>query len=194
MNDQGTAELVSAAAAGDQTAWDALVDRYSGLLWSIARSYRLGEADAADVLQTTWLRLLEHLDRIADPERLAAWLATVARNEIHRLHRKGSRIWLTDQDAPLDSAGSAPGSDLAVLVADRDRELWEAFAELTARCQELLRTVVTGSREQDPLPYRDASVELGIPVGGIGPTRMRCLASLRDALYRRGITGAPEVS
>jgi RNA polymerase sigma factor (sigma-70 family) len=195
MDVLGTAELLAAAADGDPSAWDALVERFSGLLWSITRSYRLGDADAADVLQTTWLRLLEHLDRIAEPERLPAWLATVARNEIHRLHRKGGRLSLTGQDAELDAArGAVPGSDVSALLADRDRQLWEAFAELSVRCQELLRVVVTGVSGRDPLPYRDASAALGIPVGGIGPTRMRCLAALRGALSSRGISGEPEVS
>jgi len=199
MTVRPVAELLRAASDGDQTAWDELVQRYSGLLWSIARSYRLGTADSADVLQTVWLRLLEHLDRIADPERLSGWLATVARNEIHRLHRKGSRIALTDQDAALDAAleagsGPSPGPEVPTLVAERDRELWEAFAELTERCQSLLRAVVTGHHDRDPLPYREASPELGIPVGGIGPTRMRCLATLREILHRRGISGASEVS
>jgi RNA polymerase sigma factor (sigma-70 family) len=195
MDDVGTGALMQAAARGDASAWDELVDRFSGLLWSIARSYRLGEADAADVLQTTWLRLLEHLDRIADPERLPAWLATVARNEIHRLHRRGGRFALTGDDTTFDiAAAPVPGSDAPSLVAERDRQLWEAFAELTVRCQDLLRAVVTGGIDHDPLSYRDASAVLDIPVGGIGPTRMRCLAALRDAVNRRGISGEPEVS
>jgi len=192
MDVDGTAALLAAAAAGDQSAWDRLVERHSGLLWSIARSYRLGDADAADVLQTTWLRLLEHLDRIAEPERLPGWLATVARNEIHRIHRKGGRLVLTGEQATLDAVGApVPGSDTAALVADRNRQLWEAFAELTGRCQDLLRTVVTGGSDGEPLPYQEASAALGIPVGGIGPTRMRCLAVLREALGRRGINGEP---
>jgi RNA polymerase sigma factor (sigma-70 family) len=83
-----TRELVAAAAAGDQQAWDALVDRYASLLWSVARSYRLSAPDAADVVQTTWLRLVEHLGQIADPDRLPGWLATSARRECLRVLRR----------------------------------------------------------------------------------------------------------
>src|SRR5260370_34307535 len=86
-----TRQLVAAATGGDQEAWAALVERYTSLLWSVARSYRLPEADASDVVQTTWLRLVEHLDRIADPERLPGWLATTARRECMRLVRRAGR-------------------------------------------------------------------------------------------------------
>src|SRR3954462_5922819 len=71
----GLTELVLSAAEGDQAAWDALVDRFAGLVWSIARAHRLSAADAADVSQTTWLRLVEHLGRIRDPQRGGAGLA-----------------------------------------------------------------------------------------------------------------------
>src|ERR1043165_5351882 len=85
------AELVGAAAEGDQAAWNGLVDRYNGLVWSVARSFRLPPADASDVVQTTWLRLVEHLRRLEDPERVGAWLATTARRESLRSLRHNSR-------------------------------------------------------------------------------------------------------
>jgi len=189
------ASLIRRAADGDQSAWNTLVERYSGLLWSIARSYRLRDADAADVLQTAWMRLLEHLNRIEDPQRLGAWLATVVRHEIHRLHRRSVRTVHTDNEAVLDAASTpAPGPDVNAVIADRDRLLWEAFAELTERCQRLLRMLVTGFGAQEALSYRDAAVALGIPMGSLGPTRMRCLSELRHAVERRGISGEPDGS
>jgi len=189
------ASLIRRAADGDQGAWNTLVERYSGLLWSIARSYRLRDADAADVLQTAWMRLLEHLNRIEDPQRLGAWLATVVRHEIHRLHRRSVRTVHTDNEAVLDAASTpAPGPDVNAVTADRDRLLWEAFAELTERCQRLLRMLVTGFGAQEALSYRDAAVALGIPMGSLGPTRMRCLSELRHAVERRGISGEPDGS
>src|SRR5215831_13070195 len=77
-------ELVDQASAGDSDAWDELVDRFSGMVWAVARGHGLSSADAADVSQTTWLRLVEHLDRIREPERVGAWLATTARHECLR--------------------------------------------------------------------------------------------------------------
>src|ERR1700736_5759838 len=91
MEADDVAGWLKAAAAGDATAWDALVGRYSNLVWAVARGHRLNAADAADVSQTTWLRLVEHLDRIEQPERVGAWLATTARRESLRVLRMAGR-------------------------------------------------------------------------------------------------------
>src|SRR3954463_3152115 len=126
------AELVRAAAAGDQAAWNGLVDRYNGLVWSVARSHRLAMADASDVVQTTWLRLVEHLGRLQDPERVGAWLATTARRESLRTLRPSARQVPTEE-LP-ESAGDAK-LDAAMLAEERDRALWQAFQALSERCQ-----------------------------------------------------------
>ena len=83
-------DLLRRVIEGDQRAWDELVGRFGGLVWSIARGYRLG-ALTDDVVQTVWLRLAENCDRIRDPERLAAWLATTTRNEALRVSTKQAR-------------------------------------------------------------------------------------------------------
>jgi RNA polymerase sigma factor (sigma-70 family) len=170
-------ELLAAAAVGDQRAWDALVRRHTSLLWSIARSYRLSTADAADVVQTTWLRLLEHLDKIADPERLAGWLATTARREcIHLMRRTDRRA---ESSARLqDIRDDGPEPDAVLLRDERDAELWRALARLDEFCQRLLRVLMA-----DPPPtYTDVAALLGMKIGSIGPTRARCLAKLRGLM------------
>ena len=91
MEQTGLGELVRAAAAGDQRAWEALVGRFGGLVWSVARAHGLSRADAADVSQTAWLRLVEHLHRLRDPERVGTWLASTARHEALRILRRGRR-------------------------------------------------------------------------------------------------------
>ncbi len=53
------AQLVRRAAEGDHWAWERLVDQYARLIWAMTRDFKLGESDAADVFQATWLRLLE---------------------------------------------------------------------------------------------------------------------------------------
>jgi RNA polymerase sigma factor (sigma-70 family) len=190
MDTTDPAPLVRAAAGGDQQAWDQLVDRFSGLLWSIAGSYRLGRPDAADVLQTTWLKLLEHLDRIQDPARIGSWLATTARRECLLTLRRAGRVQPTDDDGKLDAAaGKAPGPDLALLTAERDQVLWSAFARLSAQCQRLLRVVVVAAPSYDV-----AAAALDMPIGSIGPTRARCLDKLRRGLAAGGISGEPSDS
>src|SRR5215469_11125671 len=72
-------DLVTSARGGDRQAWDALVERYAPLIWSICRKYRLGRADAEDVGQSVWLHLVDQLGTIREPAALAGWLATTTR-------------------------------------------------------------------------------------------------------------------
>jgi RNA polymerase sigma factor (sigma-70 family) len=177
--------LVAAAAAGDEEAWTELVDRYTNLLWSIARGHRLGTADAGDVVQTVWLRLVEHLDRIREPERVGAWLATTARNESLRLLRRSSREVPSDDELELDLTDDPQqGSpEAAVLGWEADALLWAAVEQLPDRCRRLIRLLMA-----DPPPsYEDVSAALDMPVGSIGPNRGRCLERLRRTATAAGI-------
>lgn len=178
-----TGELVSLAASGERGAWEALVARFEGLVWSVARSHRLNDADAADVFQTTWLKLLEHLDTLRNPAALSGWLATTARHECLRVLRRQARQIPTEDDQMPEQA-VAGELDAALLADERDAELWAAFATLSSRCQALLRMLAV-----DPPPsYEDVSRALDMPIGSIGPTRGRCLESLRRALPATRIT------
>jgi RNA polymerase sigma factor (sigma-70 family) len=179
MSHDDVSVLVKRASNGDQTAWDALVDRYTNLLWSVARGYRLDQADAADVIQVAWLRLVEHLPRLRDPERVGAWLATTVRREclqvIAARKRHGGPVDDEILTAVPDEAGPV---DTRILTDERDRALWQAFARMQERCQRLLRVLMA-----DPPPsYQDVAEALTMPVGSIGPTRARCLERLRDLL------------
>lgn len=176
------AALVRAAAAGDQAAWDRLVERYVGLLWRVARRHRLGDQDARDVVQTTWLRLAEHLDRLERPEYVGAWLATTARNESLRVLRLARRQLPMPVDE-LPDDGVDGRLEAGLLLAERDRKLWAAFAALSERCRTLLELLVA-----DPPPsYEEIGAALGMPVGSIGPTRARCLDRLRERVVLAGI-------
>jgi RNA polymerase sigma factor (sigma-70 family) len=169
---------VRRAEAGDQEAWNALVDRFGNLLWSVARAHRLSPTDAGDVFQTTWLRLLENLDRIDDPERLAGWLATTARRECLRLLRRSGREHLgLDDDAALDVVDEqVEPLDARLLADERDAALWACFERLSSRCQTLLRILMA----TPPPAYADVALSLDMPIGSIGPTRGRCLERLRQ--------------
>ena len=117
----------TAAGAGDQAAWNAIVERFRGLVWATARAHRLSHADAADVAQTTWLRLVEHLDRIRDAERLGGWLATTARNECLRCIRLHGRE-LPSDEADVFESPDDDAPEVALLIDERDTALWRAFA------------------------------------------------------------------
>ena len=102
MDKSEVADMVRRAADGDRGAWEAIVEDFSGLLWSVCRGYRLDQADAAEVVQTTWLRLLENLSRLREPEHLGGWLVTTARREALRLLRLHGRELATDDDTRFD--------------------------------------------------------------------------------------------
>ncbi len=123
------AQLVRAASEGDQAAWNAIVDRFSGLLWATARAHRLSPSDGRRSSRRPRLRLVENLDRIREPERVGAWLVTTTRNECLRLIRRGARELATGDESVFDGSSDAP-VDLSVLAAERDVALWEAFAGL----------------------------------------------------------------
>ena len=187
MESTAPAELLSRAAAHDAAAWQDIVDRYANLLWSVARAHRLSDSDSAEVVQTTWLRLLENLGRIREPERLASWLATTARRECLRTLRLRGRVVLLAEDGVLDDvdAGGDP-LDAAMITEERDATLWQAFSRLSGRCRSLLRLLMAS-----PAPsYQEVSDALGLPVGSIGPTRGRCLGHLRTLLATDGVTHA----
>ena len=179
-------DTVRRAAAGDKAAWDAIVESFSGLVWSIATSYRLGQADAAEVVQTTWLRLVENLDRLREPERLGGWLATTAGREALRLLRLRGREIVTDDEGRFDDAPSAlPNPEETALGTERKRQMRRAFAKLPERCRRLLHLVIVVSP-----PYAEVAAALDMPIGSIGPTRARCLDRLRKLLDADGGSGS----
>jgi RNA polymerase sigma factor (sigma-70 family) len=179
LDSAGVAELVRRATEGDMKAWDRLVDQYARLIWSITADFKLVESDAADVAQTTWLRLLEHIDRIEYPERVGSWLAATARNECLRSLAARKRLVLGHEDAEFESSAThGPEIDERLLADERAQTVREALARLPRRWQRLLEMLMA----DPPVPYADISDELGLPVGSIGPTRGRCLARLRVLL------------
>ena len=177
-SDTSTQALLTAAADGNQTAWDLLVDRFERLVWSVARSFRLSDADAADVCQTTWLRLVEHLQSINDPDRLAGWLATTARRESISVLRKRDREVPVFDNPDEEDEDAEQDPERTMIVQDEYRELWDAFAALSERCRSLLRVLAVSPLDN----YAQIAAALRMPVGSIGPTRARCLDRLRARL------------
>jgi RNA polymerase sigma factor (sigma-70 family) len=179
LDSSGIARLVRRAAEGDKQAWERLVDQFARLIWAITGEFRLAESDAADVAQTTWLRLLEHIDRIEYPDRVGSWLAATARNECLRSIAARKRVVLGHDDAHLDSAlAHGPDIDAGLLADERAQVVHDAMSCLPRRWQRLLELLMA----DPPASYAEISDQLGLPIGSIGPTRGRCLARLRVVL------------
>ena len=130
-------------------------------------------------MQTTWMRLIEHIDRIEQPARVGSWLAATARNECLRHVAARKRIVLVREDDEFDGADHyGPTVDEALLAAEQARDVRAAMANLPLEWQRLMELLMA-----DPAPsYAEISDQLGLPVGSIGPTRGRCLARLRVLL------------
>ena len=176
-DDPCVTDLVTRARKSDQQAWDALVERYAPLIWSICRRHQLSNADAEDVGQSVWLQLVSHLGTVRDPAALPGWLATTTRRECRRVVFTARGPYTSGQ--PLD-AESIPDKQIRtaeqeLLAAERHAALLEAFTCLGPSCQQLMAMLL----EDPPVPYAEISTILGIPVSSIGPTRGRCLAKLR---------------
>ena len=177
MRDESpTADLVTRARDGDARAWDALVERFGPLIWSICRNYRLERADIEDVAQNVWLKLVGQLSRVRDPAALGGWLATTARRECFRARRAADRFAPDGQavdDLPEQDAVTAEDE---VLLAERHAALREAFARLPVSSQRLLALLAA----DPPVPYAEISARLGMAIGSIGPNRRRSLDRLRN--------------
>lgn len=176
--DPDHATLVKFAAQGDEGAWQQLVDRFAPLVWAVARSYGLDHANAADVHQTTWLRLVENLDRLREPAAVAGWLARTARHESLRVSRRASREVPTDERDENERVREYETPEDALLLDEERRSVYRAFRRLTEQCQRILRVTTMAP----PTSYEQVAAELGMPIGSVGPTRGRCLRHLRRLL------------
>lgn len=148
------------------------------MVWSTARGFRLDEASAKDVAQTVWLKLIEHIDGITQPERLPGWLATTARREAMRVMRARSRTVTTDFDYDLED--DSPQIETSFIEDEERRDVVAAFNHVDEDCQELLRLMLV----EPALSYEEIAHAIDRPVGSLGPTRARCLDKLKSSLAR----------
>ena len=186
FTERSLTELVSAAAQGDQEAWERIVVRYQPLIRSVARRFRLSEADVDDVSQGVWLKLVECLDRLREPRALPGWLAVTTARASLAVSKASTRTIAVDPLAPAESGygmqwlvGAAPASeplDDALLRLETQQAVREGLADLPQAQRDLLLLLVA----EPPLSYEQISQRVGLAVGSIGPTRRRCLSKLRD--------------
>lgn len=174
MDDAGLVERIR---SGDQSAWNQLVDRHSGLLWRLARSIVNDDAAASDAMQTAWLRLLQYIDRIDDPGAVRAWLCTTTRREAIALSKSMARQRASDPldwsfDEPTRPADD-PGERAA--ASEQHATVLEELANLSEKCRQLLTLCA------HKVAYALIADTMDMPVGSIGPTKARCLDQLRRA-------------
>lgn len=183
-HDETLADLVSASLLGDSAAWARLVARLERVVWKAVNMMTTEDSIRQDAFAATWLRLVERLDTIREPEKLPGWLTTTSTNEVRQLLRHRSRqhvhVDWSAPGSPSTVTTTAEGDHERDLVRDETREVVRrAFALLDEDCRELLTILVLSD---PPLSYRDAAEALGRPIGSLGPSRNRCLQKLRGHL------------
>jgi RNA polymerase sigma factor (sigma-70 family) len=176
--------LVRSAANGDRDAWNLLVERFASTVWAITGGYRLGAEDARDVFQTTWLRLVEHLDRIEQPAAVGAWLATTARRESLRVLRLSGREVPSGGDFDRVDLTSSAAVDRDLIAGEQDALVRGLVDQLPVRSRFLLHLLSA----EAPLSYKRISDALSMPIGSIGPTRGRALEKLRKLALGAGFS------
>jgi RNA polymerase sigma factor (sigma-70 family) len=183
MPQESDDDLIRACRSGDAQAWERLLDKYERLVFSIPLNYGLSRDDAADVVQLTFTGLLESLDTLHEGSRLSAWLATVARRNTWRAIERSRRESTDEYEGVAETLPSLGKDDTSAL------ERWEmiewlnhGLMLLNDRCRELLLALYFEPGEPS---YADVATRLGMAVGGIGPTRARCLERLRQILEER---------
>ncbi|MFC4912660.1 RNA polymerase sigma factor [Actinomadura gamaensis] len=180
--DVESGELLIRARLGDRAAWVLLVNRHAPLLWAIARSCGLDDADCGDVVQTTWLRLVERIDTVRDPQATPRWLAVTARREALALARRRGRESSADPSCFTDLAPATPlgsgvfGPEDTALAREQVGRVGEALRTLPRLCRDLLRMHALAHS------YAELAAALDVPVGSIGSARARCLDQLRRRL------------
>jgi RNA polymerase sigma factor (sigma-70 family) len=179
---KSTAELLTAINEGDPAAWDEIIRRYNGLVSATVRSFRLQEADSLDAIQSTWLRLAENMHRLREPERLGGWLVTTARREcLHILRNAKNGPDLSVATETVADPSASP--EQRTVNSHTSRILWRLVDDLCPRQRSVLRMLFADR----PFPYDTVARTVGIPLGGIGPTRARALRQLRKKLDQYGI-------
>lgn len=182
-SEEPDAELVARCLKGDAGAWRALVQRYQRLVHAVGRRGGLDEHASADVFQTVFARLVEHLPRLRDADKLQAWIVTTAKREVLGHWRRSQRtVSISTEgddgtEAGLDLPDESPIAEQALEELQQVERVRRGLDRLDARCRELLLLVFRD--DDEALPYEEVGRRLQMPTGSVGPTRARCLGKLR---------------
>ena len=172
FSDATDAALVRGCRAGDQEAWNELVERYSRYVYAIAaRGFRLSDDDVEDVFQDVFTRVYTRLDSLRDESALRPWIAQLTR-------RRCLDAIAARRDVPAEDVTEEGSTDLSEVEEAFD--VREALGGLSANCQDILDRFFT--RDQS---YKTIADELEIPSGTIASRIARCLGRLREQLEGR---------
>ncbi len=178
--------LIDACLDGDELAWNVMVDKYSQLVFGIARRYGAPREEATDLFQAIWLDAYNDLPKLRRKEALKGWLVSLASHKCYHWKRKYLRRQIhevaTGEDQDLDDHAAADPKLIERL--SREQLVREAVFSLNPRCREMICLLFFTF---PPRPYKEVAESMGLAVGSIGFIRKRCLIRLQRALERHGL-------
>ena len=175
--------LVEECVRGNDRAWQAIIQRYKNLVYSVALSYGAGQEDAADIFQSVWLDLFHELPRLREAEALQGWLKRVAIHKSYQWKRQRVAVEAEDGEKPVDIPSEDALTPEILQNLEREQMVRDAMEQLPPRCR---RMIIMLFFEQPPIPYADVAEFLGLAKGSIGFIRARCLKKLKTILEARG--------
>jgi RNA polymerase sigma factor (sigma-70 family) len=170
------AQLVSRCRAGDQEAWNELVERFSRYVFAICvQAFRLSSEDAEDVFQEVFARVYQHLDRLRSDDSIRPWIAQLTRRLcIDRLRSSG-------REGPAELDDLDPGGiDEALAGLDDALTVRACLDAVGDPCREILDRFFC--RDES---YKAIGEALDLPAGTIARRISRCLAKVRAELEGR---------
>jgi RNA polymerase sigma factor (sigma-70 family) len=180
------ARLVKRCRAGDQAAWDELVDRYQRLIYAIPRRAGLGEEQAADVFQEVFVTLLEKIDQIEQPDRIRSWIVTTAKFKTWGMIRGSKGFYSPESEEEMEAEMAAvrdasPLADDMLIELEEQHLIREALKKIEERCQTILSMIYLTDPSSS---YAEVAAAIGVGETSISPLRSRCLKKLEKVLAK----------
>ncbi len=171
--------LVEACLNGQEAAWEALLERYSRLVYTIILRFGFSTPVADEIFQEICLILLQKLDTLTDRQRLRTWLVTVTRRACLQYLRQ--KEWTTSIDSPEAAQLTDEPLEMQLILIEEQSLVHKALTSLDERCRYLLEALFFATTQ---ISYESLAADLAIPIGSVGPNRTRCLEKLRGEILR----------
>lgn len=184
--EKSDAEIVRACQRGEETAWDALVERYQRLIFAIPRRAGLSEEQAADIFQEVFLTLFEKLNEIEQPDKIRAWMVTTAKFKTWRFIRSEKGIYSEASEEKmrqemLGLPDNSPLADDILIELEQQHLIRTALNESEERCRKIISMIYL---REPAASYSEVAAAIGVGETSISPLRARCLKKLAKILTK----------
>lgn len=178
--------LLHRIAAGDNTAVEACLDRYGGLVWSLARRFSANRHEAEDAVQDVFIELWKKAPRYdASLSSEPTFVALIARRRLIDRSRRAAGVRASeDLDESLQSP-SAEADYERVEICDEAARAASALARLKPEQQKVLKLSIF-----DGLSHQEIADKLSLPLGTVKTHVRRGLERIREVLGRTSAASA----